>query len=93
MVLLRRRTLTTALRGLPGWRVAGRTIRKRYVFDRYARGLAFTNAVARLAERANHHPDLWLRYGDVLVVLTTHDEGGLTSRDVRLARQIERLRR
>ena len=91
MVRLTKREVERALLRIPGWRVRGKGIRKRFPFASYARALAFTNRVARLAEHANHHPDLTLSYGGVTIVLTTHDEGGLTRRDTRLARRIEAL--
>ena len=51
------------------------------------------NGIARLAEAANHHPDLDIRYRKVRVALTTHDEGGITEKDVALAQQIDALLR
>jgi 4a-hydroxytetrahydrobiopterin dehydratase len=47
--------------------------------------------VAKLAEAANHHPDILIKYGKVRLALTTHDEGGLTDKDFKLARKINKL--
>lgn len=54
----------------------------------FATGLRLVNAIGELAEAENHHPDLELTYPSVGVRLTSHDAGGVTSRDVRMARSI-----
>jgi 4a-hydroxytetrahydrobiopterin dehydratase len=51
--------------------------------------MAFVNRVAALAEAADHHPDIDIRWNRVMLVLSTHSEGGVTSRDIRLARRID----
>jgi 4a-hydroxytetrahydrobiopterin dehydratase len=53
--------------------------------------LAFVNAVGGLAEAANHHPDIDIRWNTVTLRLTTHDAGGLTTKDVDLARAIDAI--
>ncbi len=57
----------------------------------FLQSIAFVNRVAVLAEQANHHPDMWIRYRRVTVILTTHDEQGVTLRDVALAEEIDQL--
>jgi 4a-hydroxytetrahydrobiopterin dehydratase len=76
------------LRGLPEWERQGNGIAR--VFDRktFQGALAFVTTLAEIAERANHHPDIDIRYSKVRVFLTTHDAGGLTLNDVAMARQI-----
>jgi 4a-hydroxytetrahydrobiopterin dehydratase len=82
--------ITDALRPLPGWSREGKTITKRYRFKDFAEAVAFVNAVAVIAERANHHPDIALHdYKDVTLRLWTHHDGGITSHDVALAAAIE----
>ena len=54
----------------------------------FATGLALTNKIGQVAEAANHHPDLLLTYPRLEVTLTSHDAGGVTSRDLRMARSI-----
>lgn len=77
---------------LPGWTVAGRTeLRKNFTFGNFLQGLKFVNQVAQIAESAQHHPDLLLRYGGVSVMLTTHDAGGLTELDLALAKAIDEI--
>jgi 4a-hydroxytetrahydrobiopterin dehydratase len=51
--------------------------------------MAFAGTVAELAERADHHPDILIQYSKVTLTLWSHDKGGITDRDLRLARQIE----
>lgn len=80
-----------ALAGLKGWAREGDALVKRFRFGTYMDGIAFVNAVAGRAEAADHHPDLEVSWGRVVVRLTTHDAGGITSKDVALAREIEGL--
>ena len=78
--------------GLPGgWSREGDEIVRAFEFESYARGALFTAAVALLAEEADHHPDLLLTYRRVEVRLSSHDAGGVTDRDLRLARKISEL--
>jgi len=84
--------LERSLRDLPGWAVKNNAITKTYKHDSFAEAIVFVNAVAHLAELANHHPDIDIRYTDVTITLTTHDQGGITEKDVALARSIEETR-
>ena len=74
--------------GLSDWRCLFDTLRARYRTGDFATGLQLVNRIGALAEEANHHPDVDLRYPTVAVTLWSHDVGGVTSRDVDLARQI-----
>jgi 4a-hydroxytetrahydrobiopterin dehydratase len=72
------------------WRRDGETIVEDRKFDDFAAALAFVAAVGALAEEANHHPDIFLHdWNQVRLTLSTHSEGGLTERDLSLARQID----
>lgn len=73
---------------LADWRQLQGVIRARFETGDFATGLALVNRIGEAAEEANHHPDVHLTYGEVLVTLSSHDVGGLTSRDVDLARRI-----
>ena len=79
------------LKGLSGWRQQGDAIAKSWTFEDFKHSLAFVNRVAELAEKLDHHPDILIQYDRVTLTLTSHDSGGLTSRDLRLASQIEGL--
>lgn len=81
--------ITAHLQSLPGWQRAGETITKRYTFPSFLKAIAFINAIAPLAEAANHHPDIANTYNRVTITLSTHDEGGITDKDTALAAQIE----
>lgn len=69
----------------------GLTLRRRYAFSAYPRGLGFVVAAAEHAERVNHHPDLTLGYRWVVAVLMTHVSMGITQRDLDLAEALDRL--
>jgi 4a-hydroxytetrahydrobiopterin dehydratase len=85
--------LDRVLRDLPGWSVKDGAITKTYKHESFAEAIVFVNAVAHLAELANHHPDIDIRYSSITVSLVTHDQGGITEKDVNLARRIEEVRR
>ena len=76
---------------LGSWTLRRRVISRKFVFDDFAQAMRFVNRVARLAEAANHHPDITINYNRVRLALTTHDEGGLTMKDFRLASRINKL--
>ena len=76
---------------LPGWtEVAGRdAIRKEFKFADFNAAWGFMNRVALAAEKQDHHPEWFNVYNRVEIVLTTHDAGGVSARDVTLAEFIE----
>jgi 4a-hydroxytetrahydrobiopterin dehydratase len=80
-----------ALETLPGWRREERGIRKRFRRLTFPEAIAFVNQVAELAEAAQHHPDIDIRWRNVILFLTTHEAGGVTELDLRLAREIDAL--
>jgi 4a-hydroxytetrahydrobiopterin dehydratase len=77
------------LAGLPGWAREGDEIVKVYELASFTDAIDFVGRIAELAEAANHHPDLDIRYRKVRVALSTHDSGGLTALDLALAGRIE----
>jgi 4a-hydroxytetrahydrobiopterin dehydratase len=89
MPLLSETEITSALEGLPGWSRSGDEISKTFDCASFPDAVAFVVRVGFLAEAANHHPDLDVRWKRVRVALTTHDSGGLTANDTDLARKIE----
>lgn len=91
MSLLDERALAEALRGLGGWTRADRAITKSWRFRDFKEAMFFVNGVAALAERAGHHPDIDVRYSQVTLALWTHDAGGVTDKDVALARAVDAL--
>ena len=80
-----------SLGGLPGWARKGDTLVKSYHFATFPAGIEFIRRVATVAEKMSHHPDIDIRYTKVSFVLSTHDAGGITDKDLALARAIEEL--
>ena len=93
MTLLSAEDIDRGLADLPGWGGDPADIRCKYVAPDFPAAIALVDAVAVAAEAAGHHPDIDIRWRDVLFVLSTHSEGGVTSKDVDLAIQIDRLAR
>jgi 4a-hydroxytetrahydrobiopterin dehydratase len=91
MAVLSGSELQQALAGMDGWSESDGAIRKRYEFPDFAAALAYANRVGEAAERANHHPDLLVTWGAVEVSWVNHAEGGITERDVEMARQSDSL--
>jgi 4a-hydroxytetrahydrobiopterin dehydratase len=81
--------IATALGELPGWSREGDEIVKTFDRETFPGAIAFVVRIGFFAEKADHHPDLDLRWKRVRVALSTHDAGGLTAKDFDLARQIE----
>ncbi len=77
---------------IPDWQRQGEVISRVYTFKDFPAAIKFVNAVALLAERVQHHPDLDIRWNKVLLQFTTHDAGGLTERDFAMARQCDALK-
>jgi 4a-hydroxytetrahydrobiopterin dehydratase len=76
---------------LPEWEVSGEGIAKTYRFRDYHHTMAFVNAVAWIAHREDHHPDLEVGYNRCRVFFSTHDVGGLSENDFICAAKVERL--
>ncbi len=86
-------SLTTALQKLPAWtRDTGKdAIRRDFRFADFSEAFGFISRVALLAEATNHHPEWSNVYNKVTIVLTTHDAGGVTQKDIDLATAIDKL--
>jgi 4a-hydroxytetrahydrobiopterin dehydratase len=77
---------------LPGWRLHDGKLRREFRFRDFSEAFAFMTRVAMLAESRNHHPDWSNVYDRVTIELWSHDAGGITERDVALAKDITRVR-
>jgi 4a-hydroxytetrahydrobiopterin dehydratase len=75
--------------GLGSWSVEGGKLHREYRFLDFVQAFGFMSQVALLAERAAHHPEWFNVYNRVVVDLTTHEAGGITQKDLDLAREIE----
>lgn len=83
--------IQAALRTVPAWMRRRAVIARTYEFADFAAAMRFVNAVARAAEKAQHHPDVDIRWNRVRLALTTHDASGLTDQDFALARRCDAL--
>ena len=81
--------IATRLRTLPGWSLEGGKLHKAFTFKDFVEAWGFMSAVALVAESMGHHPEWSNVWSRVTVDLTTHDAGGLTTKDVDLAGAIE----
>jgi 4a-hydroxytetrahydrobiopterin dehydratase len=90
---LDRAELNAALVGLPGWqRLSGRdALARSFKFKNFRQAFAFMSEVALLAEKADHHPEWTNVYNRLDIVLTTHEAGGISERDIALATEIEKI--
>ena len=89
MARLTEAEIDARLPGLQGWQREGPALRREYGFEDFKASLAFVNRVADLANTADHHPDIMIKYDRVTLTLTSHDSGGLTERDFKLAAAID----
>lgn len=92
MTLLNDQEIRGRLDELSGWTREGDMIRKTYTLDSFPEAIAFVNRIADVAQNANHHPDIDIRFDRVACSLSTHSEGGLTARDFDLARSLDAVR-
>lgn len=79
------------LQQLPGWRQNGNAIERRFQFDNFVKAMEFVNHIAEAAEAVNHHPDILISYNKVTLSLVSHDSGGVTQRDVKMAKRINEI--
>jgi 4a-hydroxytetrahydrobiopterin dehydratase len=85
------RELQISLNRLRGWNRSGETLQRTFQFSDFKAALGFVNQVGEKAEELQHHPDIDIRYNKVTLLLTSHDAGGLTRRDLTLAGYIDEI--
>jgi 4a-hydroxytetrahydrobiopterin dehydratase len=83
--------IKTALKSAGDWKKKGAAITRTFQFKDFPKAIKFVDKLARIAERAWHHPDIDIRWNKVTLTLSTHDAGGLTQMDFKLAKQFDRL--
>ncbi|MCP6719495.1 MAG: 4a-hydroxytetrahydrobiopterin dehydratase [Patescibacteria group bacterium] len=75
-----------------GWLEKGSTLVKEFKFNDFAAAVEFVNKVGEFAEQMNHHPDILIHsYNNVRITLTTHSEGKITEKDIKLAKMIDEI--
>jgi len=76
---------------LSGWSRRGDALVKTFQFPTFRAGIDFVHRVADIADAADHHPDIDIRYTKITCTLSTHSAGGITAKDLALAADIERI--
>lgn len=93
MSLLSKSEVDSNLINLSGWEFDNNTISKEYVLKDFNEVLYFVNKISRSAETMNHHPDIFMHsWNKLKISISTHDEGGITNKDFKLANKIEELK-
>lgn len=83
--------IEAALRGLPGWSLAGGKLHRELRFPNFQQAFAFMAEAALHAEKLDHHPEWSNVYGKVVIDLVTHDAGGVTELDLELAKRMSAI--
>jgi 4a-hydroxytetrahydrobiopterin dehydratase len=91
MPALHTKQIKVNLQAVPKWSKRAQTILRTFKFEGFLQGIDFVNQVAKKAQKMNHHPDMDIRFNQVTLTLTTHDEGGITEKDFSLARQCDEV--
>ena len=89
--ILSAKEIKEAIKDLPEWDVEGKAIVRVFEFEDFEQAIDFVNGVAELAQDADHHPDMDIRYNKVRVILSTHSKGGITENDFDLAERLDTL--
>jgi len=89
--LLEQTQLDSFIEKNPSWIIDNKMIKKEFKFDDFIDAFGFMSKVALLSEKMDHHPDWQNTYNKVKINLTTHDEGGITTKDIKLAESIDKL--
>lgn len=89
--LLGEEELTVALKKCPEWEQEKKYITRSIEFEEFMEGIDFVAVVGEIAEEAQHHPDISVKYTKVTLKLTTHDVGGVTDLDIQLAQRIDNV--
>lgn len=76
---------------LKEWQQNGKAIQRVFEFPDFKAAMQFVNKIADAAEQAGHHPDIDIRYNKVTMALVSHDSGGVTEKDVRMAEKINQI--
>lgn len=91
MSLLTQDAIQEKLSSIPGWKVENKELVHPYEFTDFRAAMSFVNQVAAKAEAAGHHPDIDIRYNKVRLALVSHDAGGITDRDLHLAKVLNSI--
>lgn len=84
-------TINVQMKKVPEWELEEKHIERTFEFDDFNAAIDFVNGVAEIAEEADHHPDIDIRWNKVRLTLSTHSKGGLTENDFELAQRVDNL--
>tara|TARA_Y100001968_G_scaffold258233_1_gene245168 strand:+ start:1001 stop:1288 length:288 start_codon:yes stop_codon:yes gene_type:complete len=90
--LISKNQLNNFINENPSWSLYNEKLKKEFKFDNFIEAFGFMSKVALISEKMDHHPTWQNTYNKVTIELTTHDAGGLTSNDIRLAESIDKLK-
>jgi 4a-hydroxytetrahydrobiopterin dehydratase len=93
MALLTKAEIDEQLKTLDGWTLDGKAIRKQFTFKGFPEAVSFVDRLVPEAESADHHPGITINYKRVTLSYSTHDEGGLTAKDIAGAKMADRRAR
>jgi len=91
MGLLKIDEIESYLTNLPGWIFNENAIEKEWIFKDFKEALKFINTIGGIAEEFNHHPELYNVYSKIKLRFNTHDEGGITLKDINIAKKINSI--
>jgi len=89
--LIEKNQLDSFIEKNPSWIIENKTLKKEFKFENFIEAFGFMSKVALLSEKIDHHPDWQNIYNKVKINLTTHDKGGITTNDIKLAEAIDKL--
>ena len=91
MPSLTHRQIKASLKAVANWSQRAQTICRTYKFEGFLNSIDIVDRIARLAQKLDHHPDIDIRFDQVMLILATPDAGGLTEKDFSLARQCDEV--
>lgn len=80
-----------SLKSVPDWSLEGKAIARTFELGNFVEAVEFVNEITELAEDADHHPDVDIRWNKVTLRFSTHSKGGLTAKDFDMARRIDEM--
>lgn len=91
MKVLTEKEIKTYLEFLDDWEFDGNVIKREWIFKDFVEAMDFINMIAVMAENHNHHPEIFNVYNRVSLRFNTHDAGGVTEKDINIAKEINKL--
>jgi 4a-hydroxytetrahydrobiopterin dehydratase len=91
MAVLNQSEIDVFLKDNPNWKVESGKLVRDWAFENFVKAMEFVNRVAEIAESAGHHPDIDIRYNRVQLGLVSHDAGGITNRDAKMAARLNSM--